>query len=563
MSVTFGSEDEMMQELRALFIAESADMIESLEDLVLRMEKNPSDEDIIREMFRLVHTIKGSSLSVGYHELGEFCHVLETLLDAVRKKKQEVTESVIESLLEGMDCLSSAIKALQKDMRVSGFEHFPPGKKESALEKLGGSRQLINPQLAEINKLPGQASQSPPRKETSVANILALLSDVTKQKTESQAASGRALSSMPYDYVNMQVQAEAFSQSDSALLAMFQDLSASFQSLTGLSESILACFKTHPRWAQISRVCVVRRFGDSSQLEVADSYCEDDLFRNSLEPGYRCFVSNASSLFSIPHRHLRRFNSVSLVADSYQAKGLPMQRSLRRLSLQGFLSGVCLPLYCGKKVRGFFYLNSKVSRFFEPLSPSDIFVLNGAALAAQGVALAVENFPSPVYEAENLNEHVFHQPFNSEAIARELQKALEEKLKSGVHVSFENTLKHQFWAPLKDLSYILKQGLEFLDLGIAHGDFYLAAQNHENKVMFSLSSKSEKNNVDALVNSSPSSADSNRIIPGIAPHLQTNWFEKEMTSLGFTPRHISRKALVFEFPLDRAFSHLKEMDYSV
>jgi two-component system, chemotaxis family, sensor kinase CheA len=74
------SSDERGSELRDLFFETAQELLQSLNEDSLKLERNPKDREIIRSIRRTVHTLKGDSAAVGFHELSELAHTLEDAL---------------------------------------------------------------------------------------------------------------------------------------------------------------------------------------------------------------------------------------------------------------------------------------------------------------------------------------------------------------------------------------------------------------------------------------------------------------------------------------------------
>src|SRR5215510_7189166 len=74
------SPDERGAELRELFYETSQELLQALNDEVLKLEKNPGDEEIVRSIRRTVHTLKGDSAACGLRELSELAHQFEDAL---------------------------------------------------------------------------------------------------------------------------------------------------------------------------------------------------------------------------------------------------------------------------------------------------------------------------------------------------------------------------------------------------------------------------------------------------------------------------------------------------
>ncbi|HXX27221.1 MAG TPA: chemotaxis protein CheA [Terriglobales bacterium] len=72
--------DERSQELRELFFETSEELLQSLNEEALKLEKQPGDGEIVRTMRRIVHTLKGDSAAVGFQELSELAHEFEEAL---------------------------------------------------------------------------------------------------------------------------------------------------------------------------------------------------------------------------------------------------------------------------------------------------------------------------------------------------------------------------------------------------------------------------------------------------------------------------------------------------
>jgi two-component system, chemotaxis family, sensor kinase CheA len=72
--------DERSEELRELFLETSEELLQSLNEEALKLEKTPGDGEIVRTMRRIVHTLKGDSAAVGFQELSELAHEFEEAL---------------------------------------------------------------------------------------------------------------------------------------------------------------------------------------------------------------------------------------------------------------------------------------------------------------------------------------------------------------------------------------------------------------------------------------------------------------------------------------------------
>ena len=102
-------------QIRALFAQEAEGRLTRLSQLLLELEGAQQDEDLIRSVFREIHTLKGSSAVAGLDEVSRVAHELEGPVDDLRSGRRPVTPDVIDRLLAGVDRLSAAIAASLQD----------------------------------------------------------------------------------------------------------------------------------------------------------------------------------------------------------------------------------------------------------------------------------------------------------------------------------------------------------------------------------------------------------------------------------------------------------------
>ena len=72
--------EEQAAELRELMFESSEELLQSLNEAGLELEKNPADAESMRRVRRAVHTLKGDSAACGFQELSELAHELEDML---------------------------------------------------------------------------------------------------------------------------------------------------------------------------------------------------------------------------------------------------------------------------------------------------------------------------------------------------------------------------------------------------------------------------------------------------------------------------------------------------
>jgi len=82
---------------------EAYELLAELEISLLELEETPDDEDLIDQVFRAMHTIKGSSAMFGFDAIAAFTHEVETVLDLVRSGMMPVTKELVNLALKARD----------------------------------------------------------------------------------------------------------------------------------------------------------------------------------------------------------------------------------------------------------------------------------------------------------------------------------------------------------------------------------------------------------------------------------------------------------------------------
>lgn len=97
-------------EFISIFLSEANEIVEGLENDLVLLEDNKSDEDLLNKIFRSAHTLKSSAGTVGFTTMSELNHVAENLLEKVRSGKLDVTPQMITVLLEFLDTVKLMLK---------------------------------------------------------------------------------------------------------------------------------------------------------------------------------------------------------------------------------------------------------------------------------------------------------------------------------------------------------------------------------------------------------------------------------------------------------------------
>jgi two-component system chemotaxis sensor kinase CheA len=88
-----------------LFLQEADEQIELLDEDIVRLEKEANNPDLMQEIFRAAHTLKGSSAMVGHQRMSDLAHSMENVLDNLRKGLLAISPPVVDALLHGLDVM--------------------------------------------------------------------------------------------------------------------------------------------------------------------------------------------------------------------------------------------------------------------------------------------------------------------------------------------------------------------------------------------------------------------------------------------------------------------------
>ncbi|NMB64994.1 MAG: chemotaxis protein CheA, partial [Spirochaetes bacterium] len=114
-------------EYQDMFLEEADELLQELNQNLLKLEKNPSDDEIINNIFRAAHSLKSSAAFVGLTDLGDLAHKMENLLQGIRDKVMKVTPAIVDVLFQCFDVINDVIREVS-----SGN---PPSKDFSSLIK--------------------------------------------------------------------------------------------------------------------------------------------------------------------------------------------------------------------------------------------------------------------------------------------------------------------------------------------------------------------------------------------------------------------------------------------
>lgn len=105
-----------------IFIDESKEHLQSLNQCLLNFEENRENLETVNEIFRIAHTLKGMSATMGFEVIASLTHKMENILDGIRGQKLYADQEIVDILFEGLDILEEQIKAIESDGKEKSID---------------------------------------------------------------------------------------------------------------------------------------------------------------------------------------------------------------------------------------------------------------------------------------------------------------------------------------------------------------------------------------------------------------------------------------------------------
>ncbi len=192
-----------LQEIMEDFLIEAFEMNEQLDQDLVELEHNPEDLDLLNRIFRVAHTIKGSSSFLNLNILTHLTHNMEDVLNRARKGEIKITPDIMDVVLRSIDLM----KTLLVTIRDTGSD--TNNGKENEIEEAVKQLQAITSQNLEgakegTKEAPQKENKEEVKKEAKEENIEENKENKAKAPTAENTASDNPLADEPdLDYANM------------------------------------------------------------------------------------------------------------------------------------------------------------------------------------------------------------------------------------------------------------------------------------------------------------------------------------------------------------------------
>ncbi len=184
-----------LQEIMEDFLIEAFEMNEQLDQDLVELEHNPEDLDLLNRIFRVAHTIKGSSSFLNLNILTHLTHNMEDVLNRARKGEIKITPDIMDVVLRSIDLM----KTLLVTIRDTGSD--TNNGKENEIEEAVKQLQAITSQNLEGAK---ERTKEAPKEENKEETKEEIKENKAKAPTAENPASDNPLADEPdLDYANM------------------------------------------------------------------------------------------------------------------------------------------------------------------------------------------------------------------------------------------------------------------------------------------------------------------------------------------------------------------------
>lgn len=146
-----------MDAARQAFVEEVAELLQSMEDALLALENDPQDPESLHQVFRAMHTIKGTGGVFGYTPIVNFTHAVETIMDKVRAGEQPMTSELIATLFDCQD---------HTGRLVDSVVHADPANEYQISDSLAAAGNALLARLGETESNPSPTASPETAQQT-------------------------------------------------------------------------------------------------------------------------------------------------------------------------------------------------------------------------------------------------------------------------------------------------------------------------------------------------------------------------------------------------------------
>jgi len=127
-----------ISEYLPMFLAEAREHLQELNLAVVRIEETPDDRETVDEIFRIAHSMKGMSATMGFGAMAALTHQMEDVFELLRQRRGGLDREAIDVLLASLDAMEANVDAIES----TNEEALDPTELIERLKGLVGRRSV-------------------------------------------------------------------------------------------------------------------------------------------------------------------------------------------------------------------------------------------------------------------------------------------------------------------------------------------------------------------------------------------------------------------------------------
>lgn len=173
---------EDIQEILEDFLVEAFELVEQIDHDLVELEANPEDLELLNRIFRVAHTVKGSSSFLNFDVLTKLTHHMEDVLNKARHNELKITPEVMDVVLESIDMMKTLLNSIRDNGNDTaiGLDIAPICARLTAISE-GESLESITPAKAEE---PKEEVKEEPKAEEPEVDVNKLSDDEVEAEIE-------------------------------------------------------------------------------------------------------------------------------------------------------------------------------------------------------------------------------------------------------------------------------------------------------------------------------------------------------------------------------------------
>ncbi|MBI9073624.1 MAG: chemotaxis protein CheA [Melioribacteraceae bacterium] len=178
-----------MQEIFISFLVETKEILERLDLDLVELENRPQDADLLNQIFRAFHTVKGTAGFLGLLRLQKLTHVAEDILNKLRKGEMVINDFIMDAILNAYDGMKDLVAVIEENKN----ENFDTSSIITQLEEaLAGKTELDAPAKTEASEVSSDEEDEIDEEETLEQPVVESVPIPQPKKAEKSGAAVQA-----------------------------------------------------------------------------------------------------------------------------------------------------------------------------------------------------------------------------------------------------------------------------------------------------------------------------------------------------------------------------------